>query len=201
MKALRHLNKYLFKYRYQLLLGIIITVIGRIFSLVAPRLIGNSLTAVEQFLKKGEADPDALQKELLINILIIIGTALASGIFTFWMRQTIINVSRYIEFDLKNEIFWHYQQLSQKFFKVNRTGDLMSRISEDVSKARMYVGPALMYSINTVALFFIVISSMLSIAPKLTLYTILQINPRSIRSFKLYLNVDFIYLVGLIFLK
>lgn len=185
MKALRHLNKYLFKYRYQLLLGIIITVIGRIFSLVAPRLIGNSLTAVEQFLKKGETDPDALQKELLINILIIIGTALASGIFTFWMRQTIINVSRYIEFDLKNEIFWHYQQLSQKFFKVNRTGDLMSRISEDVSKARMYVGPALMYSINTVALFFIVISYMLSIAPTLTLYTILPLPILSVTIYKL----------------
>tara|TARA_S200000501_G_scaffold213754_1_gene200756 strand:+ start:5626 stop:7380 length:1755 start_codon:yes stop_codon:yes gene_type:complete len=185
MKALQHLNKYLFKYRYQLLLGIIITVIGRIFSLVAPRLIGNSLTAVEQFLKKGEADADVLQKELLINILIIISTALGSGIFTFWMRQTIINVSRYIEFDLKNEIFWHYQQLSQKFFKVNRTGDLMSRISEDVSKARMYVGPALMYSINTIALFFIVISYMLSIAPTLTLYTIIPLPVLSIAIYKL----------------
>ncbi|MGA1030665.1 MAG: ABC transporter, partial [Flavobacteriaceae bacterium] len=87
MKALRHLNKYLFKYRYQLLLGVVITVIGRVFSLVAPRLIGNSLTAVEQFLRQGQTDSTALQKELLINILIIIGTALASGIFTFWMRQ------------------------------------------------------------------------------------------------------------------
>ncbi|MGB1021019.1 MAG: ABC transporter transmembrane domain-containing protein, partial [Flavobacteriaceae bacterium] len=135
MKALRHLNIYLYKYRYQLVLGVVITVVGRIFSLVAPRLIGNSLTAVEQYLQNGQANVAALQRELLINILIIIGTALASGIFTFWMRQTIINVSRYIEFDLKNEIFWHYQQLSQKFFKVNRTGDLMSRISEDVSKA------------------------------------------------------------------
>jgi len=185
MKALRHLNKYLFKYRYQLLLGVVITVIGRVFSLVAPRLIGNSLTAVEQFLRQGQTDSAALQKELLINILIIIGTALASGIFTFWMRQTIINVSRYIEFDLKNEIFWHYQQLSQKFFKVNRTGDLMSRISEDVSKARMYVGPALMYSINTIALFVIVISYMLSIAPSLTLYTILPLPILSVTIYKL----------------
>ncbi len=185
MKALRHLNKYLYKYRFQLLLGIVITVIGRIFSLVAPRLIGNSLTAVEQFLRNGEANVDALKKELLINILIIIGTALASGIFTFWMRQTIINVSRYIEFDLKNEIFWHYQQLSQKFFKENRTGDLMSRISEDVSKARMYVGPALMYSINTIALFVIVISYMLSIAPSLTLYTILPLPILSVTIYKL----------------
>lgn len=185
MKALRHLNKYLYKYRYQLVLGVVITVVGRIFSLVAPRLIGNSLTAVEQYLQNGQANVAALQRELLINILIIIGTALASGIFTFWMRQTIINVSRYIEFDLKNEIFWHYQQLSQKFFKVNRTGDLMSRISEDVSKARMYVGPALMYSINTIALFVIVISYMLSIAPSLTLYTILPLPILSVTIYKL----------------
>lgn len=185
MKALRHLNIYLYKYRYQLVLGVVITVVGRIFSLVAPRLIGNSLTAVEQYLQNGQANVAALQRELLINILIIIGTALASGIFTFWMRQTIINVSRYIEFDLKNEIFWHYQQLSQKFFKVNRTGDLMSRISEDVSKARMYVGPALMYSINTIALFVIVISYMLSIAPSLTLYTILPLPILSVTIYKL----------------
>jgi len=185
MKALKHLNKYLFKYRYQLLLGVVITIIGRIFSLVAPRLIGNSLTAVEQYLQNGKTNFADLQRELLINILIIIGTALASGIFTFWMRQTIINVSRYIEFDLKNEIFWHYQQLSQKFFKVNRTGDLMSRISEDVSKARMYVGPALMYSINTIALFVIVISYMLSIAPSLTLYTILPLPILSVTIYKL----------------
>lgn len=185
MKALRHLNKYLYKYRYQLVLGVVITVVGRIFSLVAPRLIGNSLTAVEQYLQNGQANVAALQRELLINILIIIGTALASGVFTFWMRQTIINVSRYIEFDLKNEIFWHYQQLSQKFFKVNRTGDLMSRISEDVSKARMYVGPALMYSINTIALFVIVISYMLSIAPSLTLYTILPLPILSVTIYKL----------------
>lgn len=185
MKALKHLNKYLFKYRYQLLLGVVITIIGRIFSLVAPRLIGNSLTAVEQYLQNGKTNSADLQRELLINILIIIGTALASGIFTFWMRQTIINVSRYIEFDLKNEIFWHYQQLSQKFFKVNRTGDLMSRISEDVSKARMYVGPALMYSINTIALFVIVISYMLSIAPSLTLYTILPLPILSVTIYKL----------------
>lgn len=185
MKALKHLNKYLFKYRYQLLLGVVITIIGRIFSLVAPRLIGNSLTAVEQYLQNGKTNSADLQRELLINILIIIGTALASGIFTFWMRQTIINVSRYIEFDLKNEIFWHYQQLSQKFFKVNRTGDLMSRISEDVSKARMYIGPALMYSINTIALFVIVISYMLSIAPSLTLYTILPLPILSVTIYKL----------------
>ena len=99
------------------------------------------------------------------------------------MRQTIINVSRYIEYDLKNEIFAHYTRLSQAFYKNNRTGDLMNRISEDVGKVRMYFGPAIMYSINTVALFVIVISYMISIAPQLTLYTVL---PLPLLSFIIY---------------
>jgi len=183
MKALQYLNKYFYKYKTQLLLGFVITVIARIFSLFAPRLIGNSLTAVEKYLQSENPNPEAIQKVLLINILIIVGTALASGFFTFLMRQSIINVSRYIEFDLKNEIFWHYQKLTQRFYKNNRTGDLMNRISEDVGKVRMYVGPAFMYSINTVALFLIVISYMISIAPTLTLYTLL---PLPILSFTIY---------------
>lgn len=185
MKALQYLNKYFYKYRTQLLLGFLITVIARIFSLFAPRLIGNSLTAVEQYLQSENPDSEAIQRVLLVNILIILGTALASGFFTFLMRQTIINVSRYIEFDLKNEIFWHYQKLTQRFYKNNRTGDLMNRISEDVGKVRMYVGPAFMYSINTVALFIIVISYMISIAPTLTLYTLLPLPILSITIYKL----------------
>ncbi len=185
MKALQYLNKYFYKYRTQLLLGFLITVIARIFSLFAPRLIGNSLTAVEQYLQSENPDSEAIQRVLLVNILIILGTALASGFFTFLMRQTIINVSRYIEFDLKNEIFWHYQKLTQRFYKNNRTGDLMNRISEDVGKVRMYVGPAFMYSINTVALFIIVISYMISIAPTLTLYTLLPLPILSVTIYKL----------------
>jgi len=175
MKALLHLNKYLYKYRVKISLGILITIVARIFSLFAPRLIGNSITATEQFLKTPTGDLEALKETLLINIAIIIGTALLSGFFTFLMRQTLINVSRYIEFDLKNEIFEQYLRLSQTFYKNNRTGDLMNRISEDVGKVRMYVGPAIMYSINTVALFVIVISYMVSIAPQLTLYTIIPL--------------------------
>jgi len=175
MKALLHLNKYLYKYRVKISLGILITIVARIFSLFAPRLIGNSITATEQFLKTPTGDLEALKETLLINIAIIIGTALLSGFFTFLMRQTLINVSRYIEFDLKNEIFEQYLRLSQMFYKNNRTGDLMNRISEDVGKVRMYVGPAIMYSINTVALFVIVISYMVSIAPQLTLYTIIPL--------------------------
>ena len=143
------------------------------------------MTAVENYLEAETADFGLIKEILLTNILIIIGTTLASGFFTFLMRQTIINVSRYIEFDLKNEVFWHYQRLTQRFYKNNRTGDLMNRISEDVSKVRMYVGPALMYSINTVALFVIVISYMISIAPILTLYTVLPLPILSITIYKL----------------
>ena len=183
MKELQFINKYFFKYRTKLLLGLLITIIARVFSLFAPRLIGNSLTTVEKFLQNPDGNLEQIQNVLLINILIIIGTTLASGFLTFWMRQTIINVSRYIEFDLKNEIFWHYQKLTQRFYKNNRTGDLMNRISEDVGKVRMYVGPAFMYSVNTISLFVIVISYMISIAPELTLYTIL---PLPILSFTIY---------------
>ena len=185
MKELHYLNKYFLKYQTKLLLGFLITVIARIFSLVAPRLIGNSLTAVENFLESESSDLSSIKEILLINILVIVGTTLVSGFLTFLMRQTIINVSRFIEFDLKNEVFWHYQRLTQRFYKNNRTGDLMNRISEDVGKVRMYVGPAFMYSINTISLFIIVISYMISIAPELTLFTILPLPILSITIYKL----------------
>ena len=185
MRALQYLNKYLKKYFLKLLLGILITIISRVFSLFAPRLIGDSLTAVENYLVDHQGDLVALKSLLLNNILIIIGATLLSGFFTFLMRQAIINVSRYIEFDLKNEIFSHYQRLTQRFYKNNRTGDLMSRISEDVSKVRMYVGPAIMYSINTVTLFVCVITLMFSIAPKLLVYTLIPLPLLSLTIYKL----------------
>jgi ATP-binding cassette subfamily B protein len=185
MRALQYLNKYLKKYFLKLLLGILITIISRVFFLFAPRLIGDSLTAVENYLVDHQGDLVALKSLLLNNILIIIGATLLSGFFTFLMRQTIINVSRYIEFDLKNEIFSHYQRLTQRFYKNNRTGDLMSRISEDVSKVRMYVGPAIMYSINTVTLFVCVITLMFSIAPKLSVYTLIPLPLLSLTIYKL----------------
>ena len=185
MRALQYLNKYLKKYFLKLLLGIVITIISRVYSLFAPRLIGESLTAVENYLVNHQGDLAALKSLLLSNILIIIGATLLSGFFTFLMRQTIINVSRYIEFDLKNEIFSHYQRLTQRFYKNNRTGDLMSRISEDVSKVRMYVGPAIMYSINTVTLFLCVITIMFSIAPRLSIYTLIPLPLLSITIYKL----------------
>ena len=185
MKELQYLNKYLYTYRKKLLIGVFITIIARIFSLFTPRLVGNSMTAIEQFLKQSNQDSAILGKTLLFNIALIITASLVSGFFTFLMRQTIINVSRYIEYDLKNEVYQHYQVLCSTFYKKNRTGDLMSRISEDVSKVRMYFGPALMYSINTIALFVIVISYMVSIAPSLTLYTLLPLPILSITIYQL----------------
>ncbi len=185
MKELKYLNKYLFKYRVSLFLGILITIVARIFSLFAPRLIGNSLTAVERYILDDSLGLDVIKEELFWNIVIIISAALISGFLTFLMRQTIINVSRYIEFDLKNEIFEHYQKLCLSFYKNNRTGDLMNRISEDVGKVRMYFGPAIMYSINTIALFVIVISYMVSIAPLLTVYTLLPLPILSLTIYKL----------------
>ena len=185
MGALQHLNKYLKKYRFKLILGIATTIISRIFSLFAPRLIGKSLTAIENFLMDNQGSMEYLKTLMLNNILIIIGTTLLSGFFTFLMRQTIINVSRYIEYDLKNEIFSQYLRLTQRFYKNNRTGDLMSRISEDAGKVRMYVGPAIMYSINTITLFICVITIMFSIAPKLSVYTLIPLPLLSLTIYKL----------------
>ena len=183
MRALQYLNRYLKKYRFLLLLGLLFTVSSRVFAVLAPSLVGDSITAIEQFIRSGETDLTDIKRLLLTNIALIVGAAVISGIFTFSMRQTIINVSRHIEYDLKNTVYNHYQKLSLRFYKQNRVGDLMSRISEDVSRVRMYVGPALMYSINTITLFVIVISYMISVAPKLTLYTLL---PLPILSFLIY---------------
>ena len=183
MRALQYLNRYLKKYRFLLLLGLLFTVSSRVFAVLAPSLVGDSITAIEQFIRSGETDLTDIKRLLLTNIALIVGAAVISGIFTFSMRQTIINVSRHIEYDLKNTVYNHYQKLSLRFYKQNRVGDLMSRISEDVSRVRMYVGPALMYSINTLTLFIIVISYMVSVAPKLTLYTLL---PLPILSFLIY---------------
>ncbi len=183
MQELKYLNKYLFKYKWKLLLGILITIISRIFSLFTPKLIGNSMTLIENSVLEVEKTSDNLEILLARNIFIILSASLISGFFTFLMRQTIINVSREIEFDLKNEIYNHYQSLCSLFYKTNRTGDLMSRITEDVSKVRMYFGPAIMYSINTITLFIIVIAFMFSISPSLTVYSLL---PLPILSFAIY---------------
>nr|WP_041985788.1 ABC transporter ATP-binding protein [Capnocytophaga canimorsus] len=175
MTELRYLRKYFYKYRYYLILGIIITIIARIFSLVMPEYVQNSITAIEQYATLPEKEGNQIKQILLQYVLIIIGATLLSALFTFFMRQLIINVSRYIEYDLKNEIFVKYQQLSLNFYKRNRTGDLMNRISEDVSKVRMYVGPAIMYSVQTITLFVCVVPLMFYTSAKLTLYTLIPL--------------------------
>ena len=183
MVELKHLNKYLLKYKVKIITGIFITIIARIFALVAPNLIGNSITIIENYLFSSSIELEIVKEKLIINILMIVGSAIIAGVFTFIMRQMLINVSRFIEFDLKNEIYKKYQSLSFDFYKNTRTGDLMNRISEDVSKVRMYIGPAIMYTINTISLFTIVISYMISVAPELTMYTLI---PLPILSFIIY---------------
>ena len=192
MKELKYINKYFSKYKWRLLIGVLITVFGKLLALRIPPLVSNSLNSVEEYLKAKE---DHLPKvaleqlllevetQLLINVLIIIGVAVLSGFFTFLMRQTIIVTSRLIEFDLKNEIYQQYQRLSLNFYKKNRTGDLMNRISEDVSKVRMYVGPAIMYSINMIVLFAVGFTQMISIDVKLTMYTLIPFPLLSISIF------------------
>ncbi|QKX05752.1 ABC transporter ATP-binding protein [Aquimarina sp. TRL1] len=189
MRALRHLNKYFFKYKYRLLVGVIITVIARFFAIAVPKFVGDSVDIVEQYINNSVTDIEVVKEKLILNILFILGSVLITAFFTFLMRQTFIVVSRFIEADLKNEIFRQYQQLSVNFYKKNRTGDLMNRISEDVSKVRMYLGPALMYSINTITLFVVVISYMFSIAPQLTLYTIAPLPILSIAIYKLSVSI------------
>ncbi len=185
MRALRHLNKYFLKYKYRLLIGLVITIIARIFAVAVPKFVGDSVDIVEQYINNSITNIEDVKTGLITNILLILGSVLIAAFFTFLMRQTFIVVSRFIEFDLKNEVFQHYQILSLNFYKKNRTGDLMSRISEDVSKVRMYVGPAIMYSVNTITLFVVVIGYMISIAPQLTLYTVAPLPILSISIYKL----------------
>src|SRR5690554_5541419 len=185
MKELKYLNSYFIKYRGRLLLGFFITVIATVFKLIVPMKIGDSVTAVKNYMDGSITDLALVKQELLINILLLLGAALLSGFFTFMMRQTFIVVSRYVEYDLKNEVFEHYQKLSLGFYKQNRTGDLMNRISEDVSKVRMYVGPALMYSITTITLFIVVISYMFSQDSTLTLYAIAPLPILSVAIYRL----------------
>lgn len=184
MKELRYLNHYFIKYRGRLLIGLLITVVARLFALIVPMKVGDIVNVVEQRLN-AEITVEQMESMLLNSILLIIGATLLSAFFTFIMRQTIIVVSRYIEFDLKNEVFQQYERLSLSFYKQNRTGDLMNRISEDVSKVRMYVGPALMYSTTTITLFVVVLGYMIYKAPLLTLYAVAPLPILSVIIYKL----------------
>lgn len=190
MKELHYLNKYFIKYKYRFLLGIIITIVAQIFSLFIPKLVSKSMNIIDAYIKNPITDTSIIKKELLISLGLIIGATVIAGFLTFLMRQTLIVMSRYVEFDLKNEVFQQYERLSQSFYKRNRTGDLMNRISEDVGKVRMYVGPAVMYTINTFIRFAIVIIYMYNVSPKLTLYTILPLPLLSYFIFKLSVEIN-----------
>jgi len=190
MKELRYLNKYFIKYKFSFLLGILITIIAQIFSLFTPKLISKSFKAIEDFAKDETVSKSFIQQELISNILLIIATTIIAGFLTFLMRQTLIVMSRHVEYDLKNEVFRQYENLSLNFYKQNRTGDLMNRISEDVSKVRMYVGPAVMYTINTIIRFAIVIVYMFNVSPLLTLYTLLPLPILSYAIFRISSEIN-----------
>ena len=183
MKSLRYLDKYFIKYKWRLLLGIFITVLSKILALQIPKIIGKSLNVVESYMKGDILDKTIVKEQLLWNILLIVGVSIFAGFLTFVMRQMIIVTSRLIEFDLKNEIYKQYQRLSINFYKKNRTGDLMNRISEDVSKVRMYFGPAIMYSMNMIFLFIVGFTQMVKTDPVLTLYTLIPFPVLSISIF------------------
>ncbi len=187
MKSLRYLDKYFVKYKWRLLIGVFITILSKILALQIPRIIGGSLNEIEEYLKEqktgGNPEISIVQDQLVWNILIIIGVAVLAGFLTFVMRQMIIVTSRLIEFDLKNEIYEQYQKLSINFYKKNRTGDLMNRISEDVSKVRMYFGPAVMYSMNMIVLFIVGFAQMAKTDMTLTMYTLIPFPILSISIF------------------
>ncbi|WBX70554.1 ABC transporter ATP-binding protein [Tenacibaculum retecalamus] len=190
MNSLKYLNKYFIKYKWRLLLGVLITVLAKILTLKIPDFVGDSLNVVEDYQLGKVTDLSEVKTVLLNNILLIIGVTLLGGFFTFLMRQTIIVMSRMIEFDLKNEIYQQYQRLSINFYKKNRTGDLMNRISEDVSKVRMYFGSAIMYSLNMLVSLAIGFSQMYAISPKLTLYTMVPFPILSVSIFVLSKQIN-----------
>ncbi len=175
MKSLSTLNKYFLRYWWLLGLGVVFVIASVIFQIYPAIAIRQALDKINETLEMADAargDWDAITDQLIMFGLLIVGSSLVSGFFTFLMRQTIIVMSRHIEYDLKNDVYKHYQQLSLAFYKRNSTGDLMNRISEDVSRVRMYIGPGVMYTIRTVLMTVIVIAIMLGINVKLTLLTL-----------------------------
>jgi ATP-binding cassette, subfamily B, multidrug efflux pump len=191
VKELSYLNKYLVKYKFHLIFGALFIIIGNFFAILPAVLVryafdilGKSYGIFQSFsgFELQKDTYELISSTVIIAVLILL-SALLRGVFLFFMRQTIIVMSRRIEYDLKNEIYEHYQTLPLSFYRKNNTGDLMARISEDVSKVRMYIGPALMYGINLITLFLMVIPYMMSINPTLTFYSLL---PLPILSFSIY---------------
>lgn len=187
MKELAHLNKYFIKYKYRFLLGILFVVGSNLFSVFPAKSVQRAIDELTLHLSLGDAAKAGVSGEIAAIILectgLVLLFALIRGIFLFVMRQSLIVMSRKIEYDLKNEIYQHYQQLDQAFYRRNNTGDLMARISEDVSRVRMYIGPAIMYFINLVATFGVVIPAMIGVNAELALYVLL---PLPVLSFSIF---------------
>ena len=184
MKELSSLNPYLAKYKYRILFGSIFIALSNWFGVFPAQIIRLAFDLVKDNLANYQLtsgfENQAILKSIIIQIALLFGAlivliSIIKGVFMFFMRQTIIVVSRLIEFDLKNVIYQKYQALSLSFYRLNNTGDLMNRVSEDVSRVRMYIGPAIMYTLNLIVLFVLVISTMISVNPMLTFYALLPL--------------------------
>ena len=190
MKSLKHLNKYFLKYKWHFLLGILFTITSNYFGVRMPLFVKTTVDSLMSDIKI-ESINDALWISLKIGGFYML-LSLAKGFFLFLMRQTIIVMSRRIEFDLKNEIYKQYQNLDLSFYKKNNTGDLMNRISEDVSHVRMYLGPGVMYSINLVVLFTLVVYQMIMISPSLTALVLIPLPLMSFLIYKVSAKMNFL---------
>lgn len=195
MKELKYLNKYLLKYKWHMLLGLLFVIISNVFQILPAELVRYSIDLVVDNIRVyGLFDRSTLQGNffkifsggILLYAVLILIMALLRGVFLYFVRQTLIVMSRLIEYDLKNEIFEHYQSLPLSFYRKNSTGDLMNRISEDVGRVRMYLGPSIMYGMQLITLFMMLIPFMFSISPKLTLYALIPLPLLSISIF--YVN-------------
>jgi ATP-binding cassette subfamily B protein len=173
MKSLQYLNKYFLKYKWRLLLGILFTVVSNYYGVQMPIYFKDAIDQFQANISNAEPNDFLWLAFQLGGFYMLL--SVAKGFFLFLMRQTIIVMSRNIEFDLKNEIYSHYQSLDQGFFKRNATGDLMNRISEDVGLVRMYLGPGIMYIINLVVAFTLIVTQMIRISPSLTFYVLIPL--------------------------
>ena len=186
MKELKYLFKFYKKYRWRFALGTFFVVTSNIFALYPAIYTRKAFDAAKEAIESSQTsnyDFSELTSTLLYFGMMLILFALLKGVFMFFMRQTIIVMSRLIEFDIKNEIFKHYQNLDRAFYKRNNTGDMMARISEDVTKVRMFLGPATMYPINMISLFLFVMYNMFSINVKLSLFVLAPLPLMSITIF------------------
>lgn len=183
MNSLKTLNPYFWKHRVLLFWGLLFIIASNFFAIYQVQFVGQSVDVIKSVLDKKNVDKELLFNTLLINGAIIVGTSVLSGVFRFMMRQTIIVASRRIEYELKNKIYRHYQELSLTTYKKTTIGDLLNRLSEDVVAIRMYLGPGVMYVVNLVILLVITSIYMLMTNVQMTLWTLI---PLPILSFLIY---------------